>query len=305
MRPWISQHIKAFLEAVRRIYRDFFSFFTLAIVLGSLAAIPAWLGNIYITAKNTEIPNEIITSYGLVMLKKGYSEAERMLLQKEILLTNISHNISFISKVDALTDLAQLDGLTHLNLLEEDNPLPDALKIEFVENSLIQSEEKFLKQLLEKKIVDSYRYHPAPRVMYKSYIDLLFYLSISLICLTVIGVLTAVFVTNAADAVMNEKRIQLYLFLGASRNYINRPYVYRAILLGGLAGTLGISFLKYFDMLVYLLLGSQLSVLDTGIIEFPIALQIEVMYGVVVGLVTVSWLGARIALLLRLRRMDS
>ena len=44
--------------------------------------------------------------------------------------------------------------------------------------------------------------------------------------------------------------------------------------------------IKYFDMLVYLVLGSQLSVLDTGIIEFPIALQIEVMYGVVVGLVT-------------------
>lgn len=305
MTPWLSQHVKAFIEALRRVYRNFLSFLTLSIVLGILAAIPAWLGNIYITAKNTKIPDEIKSSHALLMFKDDYSKSERVSLERKLLTQEILNDISFVHRDDALKDLAKLDGLRHLKLLASDNPLPDALKIEFKEFSIIEDEERLLNQFLEEKIIDSYRYHPAPRVRYKSYIDLLFYLSISLVCLTAIGVLTAVFVTNAADAVMNEKRIQLYLFLGASRKYINRPYIYRAILLGGLAGSFGVSFLKYIDMLIYWVLGSQLALLETGVVRFPIELQVEVMGGVVGGLIFVSWLGARVALFIRLRSMDS
>ena len=54
--------------------------------------------------------------------------------------------------------------------------------------------------------------------------------------LTIIGVLMAVFLVAAADVVDDRRRIELYTLLGASRRFIRRPYLYRATILGVLAG---------------------------------------------------------------------
>ena len=77
---------------------------------------------------------------------------------------------------------------------------------------------------------------PRLGIQYASLVEKLGLLGIGLSGLAVLGVLMAVFLVASADVVDDQRRIELYVLLGASKRFIRRPYLYRATWLGILSG---------------------------------------------------------------------
>ena len=300
MTRWMLDHRHALADALKRTGDRLTQFIVLVILLGVLLAIPGWLAQIWI-GMSTLVPQSAVQSESLIFLQTPLDLEARIDLERTLAERSDVEQLKFVPKSEALTALSEVDGLAPIAELVADNPLPDALRLRFQLTSEATSESALMASLQSDPRVLSLRYYPSTRVQYAALVQTLGWLGFGLTFLTVAGVLMTVFLVSAADVVDDRRRIELYTLLGASRRYILRPYLYRATLLGLLAGVLACLVILVLNGVLSEVLASNLESLDTRLGSVP--MDGRILLSVAVIAVLASWIGAERAVNHRLKAL--
>lgn len=300
MNRWFLDHKRAAHDAWKRTSDRLLQFIVLVCLLGILLAIPGWLAQIWIGMASL-VPEDAVQSEAIVFLEKELDVEARIDLERTLEDMSELDRIQFIPRSEALERLSAQDGLAPMAELKANNPLPDALRIKFSFQGVELRERQIIDTLSSDKRVLSLRYYPSTRIQYASLVETLGFLGIGLSALTVIGVLMAVFLVAAADVVDDRKRIELYTLLGASRRFIRRPYLYRATLLGILAGAIACLVITLLNEVLSTTLASNLQALDSRLEHLP--MDGRILIGVASIAVLASWIGAERAVSRRLNAL--
>ena len=300
MNRWILDHSQAMKDAWKRTSDRLTPFVVLVLLLGILLALPGWLAQIWL-GMATLIPEEVVQSEAIVFLQKDLEVETRIDLERILTEMEETDQVVFVPKSAALDALSAEDGLAPIADLKSNNPLPDALRVKF---SIIAGEAKesqIVQMLGSDDRVLSLRYYPSTRIQYASLVEMLGFLGIGLSALTIIGVLMAVFLVSAADVVDDRRRIELYILLGASHRFIRRPYLYRATLLGVLAGLSACVVIIILNEVLSSLISSNLKMLDQRLEN--ISIDGRILVGVASIAVLASWIGAERAVSRQLKAL--
>ena len=300
MNRWILDHSQAMKDVCKRTSDRITPFVVLVLLLGILLALPGWLAQIWL-GMATLIPEEAVHSEAIVFLQKDLEVETRIDLERILTEMEEADQVVFVPKSWALDALSAEDGLAPIADLKSNNPLPDALRVKFSTTAGEAKESQILQMLGSDDRVLSLRYYPSSRIQYASLVEMLGFLGIGLSALTVIGVLMAVFLVSAADVVDDRRRIELYILLGASHRFIRRPYLYRATLLGVLAGLSACLVIIILNEVLSSLLSSNLKVLDQRLEN--ISIDGRILVGVASIAVLASWIGAERAVSRQLKAL--
>ena len=300
MARWILDHLQAIKDAWRRTADRLTQFVVLVCLLGILLAIPGWLAQIWLSMAYL-VPEEAVQSEAIVFLNKELDVEARIELERVLNEMREIEQVIFVAKNVALKELSAQDGLGPIADLQVNNPLPDALRVKFSIRALKKSENNIITTLLADKRVLSLRYFPSTRVQYSSLVEKLGLLGVGLSGLAVLGVAMAVFLVAAADVVDDQRRIELYTLLGASRSFIRRPYLYRATWLGVLSGFIACLVITSLNELFSSDFALNLKVLDSSLEYFPV--DSRTLIGVATVAIFASWVGAERAVSRRLNAL--
>lgn len=300
MNRWLLDHRQAFGDALKRTQDRMTQFVILIVLLGVLLAIPGWLAQIWV-GMSALVPQSAIQSESLIFLADPLELEARIDLERTLSNRDDVESVDFVAKSVALTELSALDGLEPIAELVADNPLPDALRLRFKLESAAAEEAALMATLEGDARVLSLRYYPSTRVQYAALVQTLGWLGFGLSLLTVLGVLMTVFLVSAADVVDDRRRIELYTLLGASRRFILRPYLYRATLLGLLAGGLACLVIVALNGVLSTVLASNLESLDARLGTVP--MDGRILLSVAVIAIVASWIGAERAVNRRLNAL--
>ncbi|MDA7748888.1 permease-like cell division protein FtsX [Litoricola sp.] len=298
MNRWILDHSQAMKDAWKRTSCRLTPFVVLVLLLGILLALPGWLAQIWL-GMATLIPEEAVQSEAIVFLQKDLDVETRIDLERTLTEMEEADQVVFVPKSAALDALSAEDGLAPIADLKSNNPLPDALRLTFTITAGEAKESQIVQMLESDDRVLSLRYYPSTRIQYASLVEMLGFLGIGLSALTIIGVLMAVFLVSAADVVDDHRRIELYTLLGASHRFIRRPYLYRATLLGVLAGLSACLVIVILNEVLSSALASNLKALDDRLENIP--MDGRILFGVASIAVLASWVGAERAVSRRLK----
>jgi cell division transport system permease protein len=290
-------HSQAIKDAWKRTSDRLTQFTILVFLLGILLAIPGWLAQIWLSMASL-VPEEAVQSEAIVFLHKKLDVEARIELERVLSEMKEIERITFVPKSIALQELSAQDGLGPIADLQDNNPLPDALRLKFSIRALKITENNIITTLLADKRVLSLRYYPSTRVQYASLVEKLGLLGIGLSGLAVLGVLMAVFLVASADVVDDQRRIELYVLLGASKRFIRRPYLYRATWLGILSGFIACLVIAALNELFFNSFISNLRALDSRLEYFPV--DPRTFIGVATVAILASWVGAERAVSRRL-----
>jgi len=300
MNRWILDHSQAMKDAWKRTSGRLTPFVVLVLLLGILLALPGWLAQIWL-GMATLIPEEAVQSEAIVFLQKDLDVETRIDLERTLTEMEEADQVVFVPKSAALDALSAEDGLAPIADLKSNNPLPDALRLTFTITAGEAKESQIVQMLESDDRVLSLRYYPSTRIQYASLVEMLGFLGIGLSALTIIGVLMAVFLVSAADVVDDHRRIELYTLLGASHRFIRRPYLYRATLLGVLAGLSACLVIVILNEVLSSVLASNLKALDDRLENIP--MDGRILFGVASIAVLGSWVGAERAVSRRLKAL--
>ena len=248
------------------------------------------------------VPEDAVRSEAIVFLKQDLDVEARIDLERSLSEMPSADEIVFVPRSAALEQLSLQDGLEPIADLKTNNPLPDALRLKFTMQGVEAGENQIIEKLTSDQRVLSLRYYPSTRIQYASLVEMLGFLGIGLSALTIIGVLMAVFLVAAADVVDDRRRIELYTLLGASRRFIRRPYLYRATILGVLAGLIACLVITLLNEVLSKLLALNLKALDTRFSNFSV--DGRILIGVALIAVLASWIGAERAVSRRLKALN-
>jgi cell division transport system permease protein len=300
MNRWILDHAQAMKDAWKRTSGRITPFIVLVFLLGILLALPGWLAQIWL-GMATLIPEEAVQSEAIVFLQKDLEVETRIDLERILTEMEETDQVVFVPKSAALDALSAEDGLAPIADLKSNNPLPDALRVKFSMTAGEVKESQIVRMLGSDDRVLSLRYYPSTRIQYASLVEMLGFLGIGLSALTVVGVLMAVFLVSAADVVDDRRRIELYTLLGASHRFIRRPYLYRATLLGVLAGLSASLVIIMLNEVLSSVIASNLKAFDDRLDNIP--MDGRILLGVSCVAVLASWIGAERAVSRQLKAL--
>ena len=273
MNRWLIDNGQAVKDSLKRTVDRPTQFFVLIIFLGVLLAIPGWLTQIWLGMQSL-VPDDAVHSETIVFLIDDIDIEARIDLERFLQEQEIVQSIRFVSKNDALAQISGADGLSGIGDLIDHNPLPDALRVRFDVRAGGQAEEEMVGALKLDSRVQSLKYFPSTRVQYAALVEALGIIGVAFAALTMSGVLLAVFLVSAADVVNDQRRIELYTLLGASRSFIKRPYIYRAILIGLSSGLLSCLVVFGVNELMSQALTENLQALNPELEELPMNSEI-------------------------------
>ena len=175
-------------------------------------------------------------SEAIVFLHKELDVEARIELERVLAEMEEIEQVIFVPKIIALRELSAQDGLGPIADLQANNPLPDALRLKFSTRAPKATEDNIITTLLADQtclVVALLSLDSGSICIVGRKTGFTWYW---LSGLAVLGVLMAVFLVASADVVDDQRRIELYTLLGASKRFIRRPYLYRATWLGILSG---------------------------------------------------------------------
>lgn len=298
---WLLDNAQAIFDATKRTKDHLMQFAFLMMLLGVLLAIPGWLAQIWFGMQSV-VPAEAIHSEILIFLDDQTDVESRIELEVKLENYEFIKSVTFVSKNDALINLSKEDGLSGIEELIDQNPLPDAFRVRFDTRAGAEAEQTFVDQLRLDDRVQSLKYYPSTRIRYSTLVDTLGFLGIAFSALTIIGVLMAVFLASAADVVDDRQRIELYTLLGASQRYIKRPYLYRASLMGFMSGTVACIVIIMANKFSSEIVVQNLQALNPEFEELPV--DNRVIISIYITSVLASWIGAERAVCHRLKLLN-
>lgn len=300
MQRWFRDHRDAWYAAFQRDRHRTGQSAVLVILLGVLLAIPGWLAHATLSLHELT-PKATESSEVLVFLDDSLALEDRLILERRFSENPQVSTLAFVPKAQALADLAAYDGLASIGELADDNPLPDAYALQLVPATMLETEQAFIAEISQDSGVLAVRYFPSIQAQLADVLSVLSGVVIALIILTAVGVSMAVFVVSGAEAFRDDRRLQLYTLLGASRRYIRRPYLYRAAVQGGLSGISASLVVWGINAVLSWAFSTELERL--GATHDAFGVRWDVWAALCVIAVCCSWIGAERAIAMRLNRM--
>lgn len=300
MQRWVRDHRDAWYAAFQRDRNRTGQTATLVVLLGILLAIPGWLVHAMLSMDEMT-PRATESSEVLVFLEETLELENRMILERRLGAYAQVSELIFVPRAQALADLADNDGLSSIRDLVDDNPLPDAYRLRLTPDGASEAEREVVAEVMPLPGVLSVRYFPSIQARLADVIGVLRGVVIALMILTAFGISMAVFVVSGAEAFRDDRRLQLYTLLGASRRYIRRPYLYRATVQGALAGLLASLVVWGINTVLSQAFSTELRSL--GAPNEALMVRWEVWVALCSVAIGCSWIGAERAIALRLNRM--
>jgi cell division transport system permease protein len=245
MNIWFRQHrfaLRAALHHVRKAPGSFlFNVLVVAVALALPFAGVTLLDNVRPMSEQLSVDPEIS-----LFMKAGAprEDAQALAPQLRQILSGSRAKVSFIPREQALENLKAKSGLTDVLETLGDNPLPDSyvMKLEGFASSSIDAPrvDAIAEQLRGLKGVDSVQVDSA---WVKRLAALLGVLRLALLLLAVtlgVVVIAVVFNTTRLQVLTQRDEIAVSKLLGATDNFIHRPFYYTGALLGLCAGTVAL-----------------------------------------------------------------
>lgn len=230
----------------------------------------------------------------MAYLAPGSTQATRLNVKYKISSISGIQEAVFISKEEALKRL-KIQMRRQSSLLENlrENPLPDAFEIRMVptmhNEAAVESLANRLESLPE---IDDVEYGQLWFRRFSNFINLF---RLTGYALGILFFMAAVFiVANTIRIVLYSRRdeIEIMRLVGASDGFIKTPFYLEGVILGALGGAIGLAVLFVF----YALISSNVEhSLSAG--QFRIQfLSVAVVIQIVIGSMTVGWLGCYLSL---------
>lgn len=244
MSPWIRQHQFAFSAAISTLRKAPGSFLFNVLVVAVALALPfaglTLLDNVRPMSEQLSVDPEVS-----LFLKPGATREEAQALEPQLrhILQGSQASIGFVPREQALDDLKERSGLSAaLDTLGE-NPLPDSYVMKLAGYSSAADAKRIdgiVEQMGALPQVDTVQVDSA---WVKRLAALLGILRLALLLLAVtlgVVVIAVVFNTIRLQVLTQREEIAVSKLLGATDNFIHRPFYYTGALLGLCAGAVAL-----------------------------------------------------------------
>jgi cell division transport system permease protein len=243
MNAWFRQHRFALGAALGHVRKAPGSFLFNVLVVAVALALPfagvTLLDNVRPLSEQLSVDPEIS-----LFLKAGTprDEAQALAPQLRRILNSRHARVEFVAREQALADLRERNGLTDVIETLGDNPLPDSYVIKLegfasgADNANAAHVDEIAGQMRALPGVDSVQVDSA---WVKRLAALLGVLRLALLLLAVtlgVVVIAVVFNTIRLQVLTQREEIAVSRLLGATDNFIHRPFYYTGALLGLCAG---------------------------------------------------------------------
>jgi cell division transport system permease protein len=244
MSPWIRQHRFAFGAAFSHLRKSPGSFLFNVLVVAVALALPfagiTLLDNVRPMSEQMSVDPEVS-----LFVKPEASRADAQALEPQLrqILQGTQAHIVFVPREQALGDLKERSGLSAALDTLGDNPLPDSyvMKLEgFSNNADAARIDGIVEQMGALPQVDTVQVDSA---WVKRLAALLGILRLALLLLAVtlsVVVIAVVFNTIRLQVLTQREEIAVAKLLGATDNFIHRPFYYTGALLGLCAGAVAL-----------------------------------------------------------------
>lgn len=245
MSPWIRQHRFALGGALSTVRKSPGSFLFNVLVVAFALMLPfagiTLLDNVRPLSEQLSVDPEI----SLFMQQEATREQAQAIAPqiRRIVAVNGSANVAFVPREQALASLKEKSGLSDVLDTLGDNPLPDSyvMKLEgFARGAAADGVDAIAEQLRALPGVDAVQVDSA---WVKRLAALLNILRLALLLLAVtlgIVVIAVVFNTIRLQVLTQKEEIAVSKLLGATDNFIHRPFYYTGALLGLCAGAVAL-----------------------------------------------------------------
>ena len=245
MSPWIRQHRFALGGALSTVRKSPGSFLFNVLVVAFALMLPfagiTLLDNVRPLSEQLSVDPEI----SLFMQQEATREQAQAIAPqiRRIVAINGSANVAFVPREQALASLKEKSGLSDVLDTLGDNPLPDSyvMKLEgFARGAAADGVDAIAEQLRALPGVDAVQVDSA---WVKRLAALLNILRLALLLLAVtlgIVVIAVVFNTIRLQVLTQKEEIAVSKLLGATDNFIHRPFYYTGALLGLCAGAVAL-----------------------------------------------------------------
>ncbi len=251
MKTWIGQHLTACCSAAKQIVKAPGNFLFNVIVVAVALALP--ITGLTLIENSRPVSTQLAIEPELsVFLKAEVSRAEALALTsiiKKMLKNNQTPaKVVFVPRETALTALQDRSGLGDVLTTLGDNPLPDAYVLSFEQHlfkegfklSAVQSTptqiNHLAKELQQLPEVDHVQIDSDWIKRLAALMNLAQFILIVLALTLSIVVITVVFNATRLQVLSHRAEIAVFRLLGATNQYIRRPYYYAGAFLGLAAG---------------------------------------------------------------------
>ncbi|MEN3275543.1 MAG: cell division transport system permease protein [Massilia sp.] len=244
MSPWVRQHRFAFGAALAHLRKAPGSFLFNVLVVAVALALPfagiTLLDNVRPMSEQLSVDPEVSL---FVKPEASREDAQALEPQLRQILQGSQAQIAFVPREQALGDLKEKSGLSAALDTLGDNPLPDSyvMKLEGFSNTADAARiDGLVEQMSALPQVDTVQVDSA---WVKRLAALLGILRLSLLLLAItlgVVVIAVVFNTIRLQVLTQREEIAVSKLLGATDNFIHRPFYYTGSLLGLCAGVVAL-----------------------------------------------------------------
>ncbi len=238
MKTWLTYHAQALRLVLSRFKKNKLSTFLICLSIGVTLALPS-TAYIILDNLNGLVSNVKSESKLSVFLSENHDDALVTTIEQALKQNPAIHSVVFVSKEDALAQLAVIDANKALLDSLSNNPLPDAFFVEpkVLDATSIESLKNELSKLdgVETVLVDG------------AWIKRLNYLlqlgqKVLVLLASLLGFALIVVIGNTIrmQVLTQQAEIELSKLIGATNSFIRRPFLYLGALYGLGGGALAL-----------------------------------------------------------------
>lgn len=234
MNAWLTQHLQALELVLRRFKNNRLNTLLICLAIGVTLALPSILYAVLDSVSG--LANHVKTESQMsVFLTTNHSEDNVASMKAALEKNEAIKNFEFVSKQEALTKLQAADSNNEVLNSLENNPLPDAFFVEprQLDAASIASLQAELRQLegVDEVVVDGAW---LKRLNYLIFLGKqAMWIVTSLLAFALVAVIGN---TVRMQILTQQAEIELSRLIGATKNFIRRPFLYAGALYGLIGG---------------------------------------------------------------------
>ena len=265
---FFQQHFQQIFSSFAELWKTPFSTLMTILVLGVALSLPSVFHVLY---KNTEQVSSQWNKASEIslFLKKDLSEKRVQVLINKLSLRSDIDTITHITSHQALEEFKEMSGFSKALSYLDENPLPDVLVVVPTKQAMNIAASKLLVAKLKREPeIDLVRVDIDWIEKLQSIISVVVDMVTAIVVLLLLSVLLVVSNTIRLNILNQRSEIEVLKLVGATNNFIQRPYLYVGIWYGLLGGV--IAWLLTF-LLVEWLQSGVMSLMGLYQLDFQIA----------------------------------
>ena len=235
MKNWLTQHVRALLLTLRRLFATPLGSLLNMLVIGIALSLPAGL---YVLLQNVQSLAEQMTGAAQISVFLGTSSSQGDIdrIDQKLKQHPAIDRVEFVPRARALEQLKQTSGLSDVIGGLTQNPLPDAY-IVYPKKNDAQSLEKLRDELQKWPRLEHVQLDSAWARKLEALLG--FGRMVVLILATLLGfaLVAVTFNTIRLQILTRRDEIEVSRLIGATNAFIRRPFLYSGLLQGLLGGT--------------------------------------------------------------------